>query len=104
MITDAVSPINKTAMRLSPGSTSGEFALVLYLTNEVEGLDALWRLAEGRTTFVISHDREAIADVDLLVRIEGGRVAEVTRPRRAAAAARAAVTVPSEEAQAHAER
>lgn len=93
--------IARAAMRDAPILVLDEATTGLDEDNEAEVLDALWRLAEGRTTFVISHDREAIADVDLLVRIEEGRVAEVTRPRRAASAGRS--TAQSEEAQVHAE-
>lgn len=50
--------------------------------NGAEVLDALRRVAEGRTTFVISHDPAAVADVDLLVRIDQGRVVELGRPGR----------------------
>ncbi|MBW3576003.1 MAG: hypothetical protein KY450_14420, partial [Actinobacteria bacterium] len=32
------------------------------------------RLTAGRTTFVIAHDHAAVADADLVVRIEGGRI------------------------------
>ena len=51
--------------------------------NVAEVLDALRRLSEGRTTFIISHDDAAVEGVDLLVRIEDRRLVEVTRrPRR----------------------
>ncbi len=47
---------------------------------EDEVLAALNRLTEGRTTLVITHDLDAAADADRVIRIEDGRVAANGRP------------------------
>jgi ATP-binding cassette subfamily B protein len=39
-------------------------------------LDALKRLAAGRTTFLISHDLQLAARADLIFYLDGGRVRE----------------------------
>jgi ATP-binding cassette subfamily B protein len=41
---------------------------------ESEVIEALYRLTEGRTTLVITHDHEVAADAERAVRIEDGRV------------------------------
>ena len=42
--------------------------------NEQAVADALRRLTRGRTTFVISHDPHAVADADVMLRIEAGQL------------------------------
>jgi ATP-binding cassette subfamily B protein len=38
--------------------------------------DALDRLSEGRTTIVIAHRLSTIRDADLIILLDGGRIAE----------------------------
>jgi ATP-binding cassette subfamily B protein len=38
--------------------------------------EALWRLAEGRTSLLITHDLRLAARADRILCIDGGRVAE----------------------------
>jgi len=38
--------------------------------------DALDRLSEGRTTIVIAHRLSTIRDADMIILLEGGRIAE----------------------------
>jgi len=45
-------------------------------TSEALVMDALTRLAEGRTTFVIAHRLSVARDADLIVALDQGRVAE----------------------------
>lgn len=72
--------IARAAMRDAPILVLDEATTGLDERNGAEVLDALRRVSAGRTTFVISHDPAAVADVDLLVRIERGRVVELSRP------------------------
>jgi ATP-binding cassette subfamily B protein len=51
----------------------------LDVTTGARVLEALDRLTRGRTTFVISHDPDAVRDCDLVVRVHQGRVVEVVR-------------------------
>ena len=51
----------------------------LDVTTGAQVLEALDRLTRGRTTFVISHDPDAVRDCDLVVRVHHGRVVEVVR-------------------------
>ena len=48
--------------------------------NEQEVTDALRRLTRGRTTFVISHDPHAVADADVVLRIEAGQLTAFGSP------------------------
>lgn len=51
---------------------------------EREVQDALERLMEGRTTMIIAHRLSTIANVDLIVGIKGGKVAEIGSPEELA--------------------
>lgn len=75
--------IARAAMRDAPILVLDEATTGLDQRNGAEVLDALRRLSAGRTTFVISHDTAAVSDVDVLVRIEHGRVAAVSEQRSA---------------------
>ena len=48
--------------------------------NEAEVTEALRRLTAGRTTFLISHDPATVADADVVVRLQAGRVVARGRP------------------------
>lgn len=60
-------------------------ALILVLDEPTVGLDrtseaavteAIWRLAEGRTTFLITHDLKMAARAGRILHLDGGKVAE----------------------------
>ncbi|WP_211239531.1 ABC transporter ATP-binding protein [Jiangella gansuensis] len=62
-----------------------EAATGLDQENSAAVLDAIRELTRGRTTFVISHLPDEVADCDIVVRLEAGRVIDVrtnTYPRR----------------------
>lgn len=80
--------IARAAMRKAPILVLDEATTGLDEANGVEVLDALGRLGAGKTTFVISHDPAAVADVDMLIRIEAGRVVEICQNRRPTTARR----------------
>lgn len=48
------------------------------MATEADIMEAMNRLAEGRTTFMIAHRLTTLRDCDALVRIEGGRLLEMT--------------------------
>lgn len=72
--------IARAAIRDAPIVVLDEATAGLDDDNEREVLAALRRLTAGRTTFVISHDPNAVADVDVVVCLEQGRVARIGRP------------------------
>ena len=66
--------IARAAVREAPIVVLDEAMAGLDRDNEEAVDSALRRLTAGRTTFVIAHDHAAVADADLVVRIEGGRI------------------------------
>ncbi|HWH35090.1 MAG TPA: ABC transporter ATP-binding protein [Acidimicrobiales bacterium] len=70
--------IARAAVRQAPLVVLDEAMAGLDRANEGQVSEALRRLTAGRTTFVIAHDPGAVADADLVVRIDDGRVS--TRP------------------------
>ncbi len=69
--------IARAAVRNAPIVVLDEATTGLDVDNEREVLEALRRLTAGRTTFVISHDVAAVADADLVLCLEQGRVARI---------------------------
>ncbi len=67
--------IARVAVRMAPILVLDEPTTGLDETNRREVGDALARLAEGRTTFLVTHDLEAAARCDRVVVMEGGRIA-----------------------------
>jgi ATP-binding cassette subfamily B protein len=72
--------IARAAIRRAPIVILDEAMTGLDTENEAEVTDALRRLTSGRTTFVIAHDPEAVADADLVVQLRAGRVVAQGRP------------------------
>jgi ATP-binding cassette subfamily B protein len=68
--------IARAAIRQAPILVLDEPATGLDGENERMVLDALRRLADGRTTFIISHDLHLAARADLIFYLERGRVFE----------------------------
>lgn len=68
--------IARAALRRAPLLLLDEPTTGLDEENERDVLEALGRLAEGRTTFVVSHDLGLAARADLILYLEQGRVAE----------------------------
>ena len=68
--------IARAAIRKSPILILDEPTTGLDEENEREVLEALKRLAQGRTTFVISHDLQQAAQADLILYLERGCVLE----------------------------
>jgi ATP-binding cassette subfamily B protein len=68
--------IARAAIRKAPILLLDEPTTGLDEENEREVTDALERLAEGRTTFMITHDLELAARSDEILYIEGGKVVE----------------------------
>lgn len=44
-------------------------------------LEAMRRLTQGRTTFVISHEESDVADCDMVIRLDHGRIVRAERPQ-----------------------
>jgi ATP-binding cassette subfamily B protein len=72
--------IARAAVRQAPIVVLDEAMAGLDRDNEEVVSDALRRLTAGRTTFVVAHDHAAVADADLVVRVEGGRIVAQGRP------------------------
>src|SRR5262249_60536444 len=68
--------IARAAIRQAPILVLDEPATGLDGENERMVLDALRRLADGRTTFIISHDLHLAARADRIIYLERGRVFE----------------------------
>jgi ATP-binding cassette subfamily B protein len=68
--------IARAAIRKAPILILDEPVTGLDGDNERTVLKALQRLAEGRTTFVITHDLQLAAHADRIVYLDGGRVLE----------------------------
>jgi ATP-binding cassette, subfamily B, bacterial len=68
--------IARAAIRNAPILILDEPTTGLDKQNEREVMAALERLAQGRTTFVITHDLHLVARADLILYLEGGRVVE----------------------------
>jgi ATP-binding cassette subfamily B protein len=72
--------IARAALRKSPILILDEPTTGLDEENERAVLEALERLAQGRTTFIISHDLHLAARADLVLYLENGRVLEHGSP------------------------
>jgi ATP-binding cassette subfamily B protein len=72
--------IARAALRKSPILILDEPTTGLDEENERAVLEALERLAQGRTTFIISHDLHLAAHADLVLYLENGRVLEKGSP------------------------
>jgi ATP-binding cassette subfamily B protein len=68
--------IARAAVRRSPILILDEPATGLDEENQRAVLEALERLAEGRTTFSVTHDLQHAARADLILYLEHGRVSE----------------------------
>jgi ATP-binding cassette subfamily B protein len=68
--------IARAAVRRAPLLVLDEPATGLDGDNERAVLDALERLAEGRTTFIITHDLRLASRADEILLLEGGKVQE----------------------------
>jgi ATP-binding cassette, subfamily B, bacterial len=68
--------IARAAIRKAPILILDEPTVGLDTKNERDVIEALERLARGRTTFLITHDLQLAARADLIVYIEGGCVHE----------------------------
>src|SRR5262249_55321213 len=66
----------RAALRQAPILVLDEPTTGLDQENERTVLEALGRLAEGRTTFLIAHDLQLAARADLILYLERGRVLE----------------------------
>lgn len=73
--------IARAALRDAPIVVLDEAMAGLDAVSERAVREALGRLTAGRTTFVIAHDLETVADADLMAWFEGGRLVEVGSPR-----------------------
>ncbi|MBW3611542.1 MAG: ABC transporter ATP-binding protein/permease [Actinobacteria bacterium] len=72
--------IARAAVRRAPIVILDEAMTGLDAANEAEVTEALRRLTAGRTTFLISHDPATVADADVVVRLQAGRVVARGRP------------------------
>jgi ATP-binding cassette subfamily B protein len=72
--------IARAALRRSPILVLDEPTTGLDEENERAVLEALERLAQGRTTFVVAHDLELATAADLILYLEKGRVLECGSP------------------------
>lgn len=68
--------IARAAIRDAPILVLDEPTTGLDEANDREVTDALRRVAEGRTTFLIAHDLGTVEDADLILYLEEGRVLE----------------------------
>jgi ATP-binding cassette subfamily B protein len=71
--------IARAMLRDAPLVVLDEAITGLDVTTGARVIEALDRLTRGRTTFVISHDPDAVRDCDLVVRVHEGRVVDVAR-------------------------
>ncbi|HMF13416.1 MAG TPA: ABC transporter ATP-binding protein, partial [Gemmataceae bacterium] len=74
--------IARAALRKSPILILDEPTTGLDEENERAVLEALERLAQGRTTFIISHDLQLAARAGLVLYLENGRVLEHGSPEK----------------------
>jgi ATP-binding cassette subfamily B protein len=74
--------IARAALRKAPVLILDEPTTGLDEENERAVLEALERLAKGRTTFFISHDLQLAARADLVLYLENGRVLEHGSPEK----------------------
>ncbi len=72
--------IARAAVRDAPVVVLDEALTGLDTDTEDEVVQALGRLTEGRTTFVVTHDVESVRDADRVVRFEDGRVVQYGTP------------------------
>lgn len=66
--------IARAALRHSPILILDEPTVGLDRTNERAVIEAIWRLAKGRTTFLITHDLTLAAQAGRIIHLDGGRV------------------------------
>ncbi|MBA2389354.1 MAG: ABC transporter ATP-binding protein [Geodermatophilaceae bacterium] len=72
--------IARAALRDAPLLVLDEATTGLDEDNVTDVRAALGALSRGRTTFVVTHDLQAVLDCDVVVRIDGGRIAQVGTP------------------------
>ena len=72
--------IARAAVRGAPIVVLDEATTGLDVENERKVAEALRRLTEGRTTFVISHDINAVIDADVILRLDEGRIIATGAP------------------------
>ncbi len=68
--------IARAALRDAPILVLDEPTVGLDAENEAAVATAIWRLAEGRTTLLVTHDLALAARADRVILIEGGRITE----------------------------
>ncbi|MBA3523494.1 MAG: ABC transporter ATP-binding protein [Geodermatophilaceae bacterium] len=72
--------VARAALRDAPLLVLDEATTGLDQDNEAEVRSALYELSRGRTTFIVAHEPAAVADCDLVVRIEKGAIVAVGHP------------------------
>ncbi len=72
--------IARAALRDAPLLVLDEATTGLDEDNVTDVVAALGALSRGRTTFVVTHDLQAVLDCDVVVRIEAGQVVQVGTP------------------------
>ncbi|CTQ31885.1 ABC transporter ATP-binding protein [Jannaschia rubra] len=68
--------IARAALRRAPVLILDEPTVGLDRTSEAAVTEAIWRLAEGRTTFLVTHDLTMAARAGRILHLDGGRIAE----------------------------
>ncbi len=68
--------IARAALRDAPILVLDEATVGLDAESEAQVADALWRLAKGRTTLLVTHDLALAARADRVVHLENGRIVE----------------------------
>lgn len=68
--------VARAALRRSPVLVLDEPTVGLDRTSEAAVIEAIWRLAKGRTTFLITHDLRMAARAERILHLNGGQVAE----------------------------
>ncbi len=68
--------IARAVLRDAPILVLDEPTVGLDRTSEAAVRDAIWRLAKGRTTFLITHDLTMAARADRILHLDGGTVAQ----------------------------
>jgi ATP-binding cassette subfamily B protein len=68
--------IARAAIRKAPVLILDEPSTGLDRQNERDVLEAMERLHEGRTTFLITHDLDHAAEADLIIYLQDGKIQE----------------------------